>query len=33
MGFAATGTYRTNSGVVPELIDKKKNDKKEGEME
>jgi hypothetical protein len=32
-GYAATGTCRTNSGVISELVELKKNDKGEGEME
>jgi hypothetical protein len=31
-GFGATGTYRTNAGVISELIDIKKNDKGKDEM-
>ena len=31
-GFGATGTCRTNAGVISELIDIKKNDKGPNEM-
>ena len=31
-GFGATGTCRTNAGVISELIDIKKNDKGKDEM-
>jgi hypothetical protein len=31
-GFAATGTYRTNAGVISELIDIKKNNKGPDEL-
>ena len=31
-GFGATGTCRTNSGIISELVDLKKNDKGKDEM-
>jgi hypothetical protein len=31
-GFGATGTYKTNAGVISELIDIKKNNKGKDEM-